>query len=95
MDAIRKIWQRGARFFMENDPTLIDGKASFKDFYRRGRQGTLPTTPDMIRSIPRYLSRAYHPSQEGSTEQAIAYLASSPAATAAEAASASPSNGAA
>lgn len=40
----------------------------------------------MIRSIPRYLSRGYHPSQEGSTEQALAYLASSPAATAAEAA---------
>ena len=80
------LWQRGARFFMANDPTLVDGRAGFKDFYLRGRRGTLPTTGDMLRSIPRYLSRTYHPSQEGCTEQAVAYLASSPAATAAEAA---------
>ncbi|MGW7379441.1 metal-dependent hydrolase [Streptomyces sp. NPDC054794] len=78
------LWQRGARFFMENDPTLVDGKASFKDFYVCGRRGTLPATGDMLKSIPRYLSRAYHPSQEGCTEQALAYLATSPAALAAE-----------
>jgi predicted metal-dependent hydrolase len=78
------LWQRGARFFMENDPTLLGGKATFKDFYVRGRRGVLPTTGDMARSIPRYLSRTYHPSQEASTEQAVAYLAASPAALAAE-----------
>ncbi|WP_327428175.1 MULTISPECIES: metal-dependent hydrolase [unclassified Streptomyces] len=80
------LWQRGARFFMENDPTLAAGRASFKDFYVSGKRGVLPSTPDMLKSIPRYLSRSYHPSQEGSTEQAVAYLASSPAATAASAA---------
>jgi predicted metal-dependent hydrolase len=69
---------------MANDPTLVDAHASIKDFYVAGRRGTLPATGDMLRSIPRYLSRAYHPSQEGSTEQAVAYLASSPAAVAAE-----------
>ncbi|MEJ8656793.1 metal-dependent hydrolase [Streptomyces sp. MS1.AVA.4] len=74
------LWQRGARFFMENDPTLPDGRASFRDFYRAGTRGVLPSTPDLLRSIPRYLSRAYHPSQEGSTAQAVAYLASSPGA---------------
>jgi predicted metal-dependent hydrolase len=78
------LWQRGSRFFMANDPTLVDGRASFKDFYASGRKGTLPATGDLLRSVPRYLSRAYHPSQEGSTEQAVAYLASSPAATAAD-----------
>ncbi|CAM5547375.1 metal-dependent hydrolase [Streptomyces pharetrae] len=80
------LWQRGTRFFMENDPTLPAGKATFKDFHARGRQGLLPSTGDMLKSVPRYLSRDYHPSQEGSTEQAIAYLASSPAAVAALAA---------
>ncbi|MFF4538480.1 metal-dependent hydrolase [Streptomyces aureus] len=80
------LWQRGARFFMENDPTLLDGRASFKDFYTGGKRGVLPPTGDLLKSVPRYLSRAYHPSQEGSTEQAAAYLASSPAATAAAAA---------
>lgn len=80
------LWQRGARFFMENDPTLTAGRASFRDFHRSGRQGLLPSTGDMLRSVPRYLSRSYHPSQEGSTAQAVAYLAGSPAARAAAAA---------
>ncbi|MFG2402813.1 metal-dependent hydrolase [Streptomyces brevispora] len=83
--ALAFLWQRGARFFMENDPSLLDGKASFGQFYRSGRRGTLPSTPSMLRSIPRYLSRAYHPSQEGSTAQAVDYLDRSPAAVAAEA----------
>ncbi|ANZ19114.1 phthalate 4,5-dioxygenase [Streptomyces noursei ATCC 11455] len=80
------LWQRGTRFFMENDPTLSNGKAALKDFVRGGRQGMLPTTGAIARSIPQYLSRAYHPSQHGSTEQALAYLDRSPAATAAAAA---------
>ncbi|MCB5180893.1 metal-dependent hydrolase [Streptomyces antimicrobicus] len=74
------LWQRGARFFMENDPTLADGRASVGQFVRAGRQGVLPSTPAMLKSIPTYLSRRYHPSQEGSTEQAAAYLATSPGA---------------
>ncbi|MFM9448968.1 metal-dependent hydrolase [Streptomyces acidiscabies] len=78
------LWQRGIRFFLENDPTVLDGKASVKAFYLSGQQGTLPATGDILRSIPSYLSRTYHPSQEGSTEQAVAYLATSPAALAAE-----------
>ncbi|MEU2436567.1 metal-dependent hydrolase [Streptomyces rubradiris] len=78
------LWQRGVRFFMANDPALTGGKATLKDFHDRGRQGLLPGTGDMLRSIPRYLSRAYHPAREGDTEQALAYLAVSPAATAAE-----------
>ncbi|GHH15876.1 metal-dependent hydrolase [Streptomyces rubradiris] len=78
------LWQRGARFFMANDPTLTDGRATLKDFHDRGKRGLLPGTGDMLRSIPRYLSRAYHPAREGDTAQALAYLAVSPAATAAE-----------
>ncbi|GAA1364362.1 metal-dependent hydrolase [Streptomyces beijiangensis] len=74
------LWQRGTRFFMENDPTLDGGKASFTALRHRGRIGMLPSTGAMVRSIPRYLSPAYHPSQEASTAQAVAYLASSPAA---------------
>ncbi|WP_282090299.1 metal-dependent hydrolase [Streptomyces tendae] len=68
------------------DPTLADGRAGFRDFHRRGRQGLLPSTGAITRSIPGYLSRAYHPSRECSTEQAVAYLATSPAAVAASAA---------
>ncbi|MFJ9934552.1 metal-dependent hydrolase [Streptomyces virginiae] len=74
------LWQRGVRFFMENDPHLVDGKASFGQFLLAGRQGVLPSTGSMLKSIPKYLSRTYHPSQEGSTARAVAYLASSPGA---------------
>ncbi|MFF8956896.1 metal-dependent hydrolase [Streptomyces sp. NPDC014894] len=77
------LWQRGARFFMENDPTPHHGRASLRRFHRAGRQGLLPATSDVLRSVPRYLSRAYHPSQEGDTAQALAYLAASPGANAA------------
>ncbi|MFD3699743.1 metal-dependent hydrolase [Streptomyces sp. NPDC058646] len=74
------LWQRGVRFFMENDPHLVDGKASFGQFFRAGQQGVLPSTGAMLKFIPKYLSRTYHPSQEGSTAQAVAYLATSPGA---------------
>ncbi|WP_406140482.1 metal-dependent hydrolase [Streptomyces sp. NBC_01089] len=74
------LWQRGVRFFMENDPLLVDGRATLRAYHRRGRQGLLPTTGAIARSVPGYLSRTYHPSQEGSTAQAVAYLANSPAA---------------
>ncbi len=52
------LWQRGSRFFMANDPTLVDGRGSLKDFYVRDRRGTLPATGDPLRSVPRCLSRA-------------------------------------
>ncbi|MCT9088004.1 metal-dependent hydrolase [Streptomyces sp. ASQP_92] len=78
--ALAFLWQRGARFFMANDPTPSVGRASLRAFYRAGRAGMLPSTPAMLKSVPRYLSRDYHPSQEGSTAQAVAYLASSPGA---------------
>ncbi|MFF8265154.1 metal-dependent hydrolase [Streptomyces virginiae] len=74
------LWQRGVRFFMENDPHLVDGKASFGQFFLAGQQGVLPSTGSMLKSIPKYLSRKYHPSQEGSTARAVAYLATSPGA---------------
>ncbi|MEU7444646.1 metal-dependent hydrolase [Streptomyces diastaticus] len=86
--ALLFLWQRGVRFFMENDPTLLEGKGSFTEFYRKGRAGMLPSTPAILKSVPTYLRRDYHPSQEGSTAQAVAYLASSPAALAAERATA-------
>ncbi|KUJ54578.1 metal-dependent hydrolase [Streptomyces albus subsp. albus] len=77
-------WQRGVRFFMEKDPTLLDGKASFREFARGGREGVLPSGGALARTVPQYLSRRYHPSQYGDTQQALAYLAASPAAVAAE-----------
>ncbi|WP_405645668.1 metal-dependent hydrolase [Streptomyces uncialis] len=89
--ALMFLWQRGIRFFLANDPTLDHGpggtaKATLMDFHRRGRAGLLPGTGALLRSVPGYLRRDYHPSHECSTAQALAYLASSPAARAADAA---------
>lgn len=85
LTALVFLWQRGVRFFVRNDPGLTDGHASFREFHAGGRRGTLPATGDLLRSVPDYLSRRYHPSRTGSTAQAVGYLARSPAALAAEA----------
>jgi len=44
----------------------------------------LPTGRELLREIRPYFRKTYHPSETGNTEQAVAYLASSPAARAAE-----------
>lgn len=88
--ALASLWVRGVRFLIANDPHLrgrIDGarpKASWA--LRDGRRGLIPHLGRLIRAVPGYLRRKYHPSQNGSTGQAVAYLAVSPAARAAEAA---------
>lgn len=75
-------WSRGVRFLMGNDPR-VTAKARWRDAFRAGKAGLLPGSAQLVRSTLRYFSRNYHPSQEGSTSQAVAYLATSPAALAA------------
>ena len=86
--ALVYLWIRGTRFLMANDPELAHlashrRRPHVTDFRAAGRRGVLPTTTDLVRRMSRYFRRDYHPSQEGSTSQAVAYLASSPAARAA------------
>jgi predicted metal-dependent hydrolase len=75
-------WSRGVRFLMAAD-RRITAKPSWREFARTGRRGLLPSSSQLVRSTLRYFKRGYHPSQDGSTSQAVAYLASSPAALAA------------
>ncbi|ALG15293.1 metal-dependent hydrolase [Kibdelosporangium phytohabitans] len=77
------LWTRGVRYLMSSDPR-VTGKARWRDLVKAGRKGLLPTVPYLASSLSRYYKRGYHPSQEGSTSQAVAYLASSPAALTAE-----------
>ncbi|MGW1024750.1 metal-dependent hydrolase [Streptomyces sp. NPDC002577] len=78
------LWIRGARFLMAADPELGGTvKAGWRGYLAASRRGLLPELGKTARSAARYLRRGYHPSQEGSTRQAIAYLGSSPAARAA------------
>jgi uncharacterized protein len=51
---------------------------TFRAFRRASRAGHLPSYSDTLRAIPPYLRRDFHPSHEGSTDVALAYLASSP-----------------
>ncbi|MEU5845579.1 metal-dependent hydrolase [Saccharopolyspora shandongensis] len=79
------LWARGVRFLMAHDPVLRGRrKPRFRDMLRTGRLGLTPSYWQMLRAIPPYFRRSYHPSQHGSTSQAVAYLAKSPAAQAAE-----------
>ncbi|NGN68541.1 metal-dependent hydrolase [Streptomyces sp. A7024] len=79
-----KLWVRGTRHMIAVDPELPPGaKASWLAAARAARKGLLPDAVRLVRSVLRYFSPGYHPSQEGSTRQAIAYLGSSPAARAA------------
>ncbi|SFB23198.1 hypothetical protein SAMN05216266_106301 [Amycolatopsis marina] len=72
---------RGTRFLMTADPVLAGRTpATWRAALAAGRRGVLPTLRGALREIRPYFSRGYHPSQTGSTEQAVAYLASSPAA---------------
>ncbi|MFE0463072.1 metal-dependent hydrolase [Kitasatospora sp. NPDC058965] len=80
------LWVRGVRFLLAADPTL-DGRIrpSWQEAWQVSRRGLLPDPVQSLRSGLRYLRRGYHPTQEGSSAQALGYLATSPAARAAAA----------
>ncbi|MBB1155827.1 MULTISPECIES: metal-dependent hydrolase [Amycolatopsis] len=78
------IFLRGTRFLMKNDPTR-PGRTSWRAYRRAARQGLLPGPRELLREIRPYFRKSYHPTETGNTDQAVAYLASSPAAKAADA----------
>ncbi|MBY6677390.1 metal-dependent hydrolase [Rhodococcus sp. BP-149] len=79
------MWGRGLRFLMKNDPTLTDDQRSYtlKQIRAVTQRGLFPTAKAVGKASVRYLRKDYHPSKEGSTSLAVAYLATSPAARAA------------
>lgn len=82
------MWVRGMRFLMAKDPLLADlprrrRRPHLSDWRASAKRGTLPEFRHLAVRMARYLRPSYHPSQEGSTAQAVRYLASSPAAQAA------------
>jgi predicted metal-dependent hydrolase len=82
------LWVRGTRYLMARDPELRrdhqDLRPRLRDLRRAMKRGLVPGFRPVLASIPRYLRRDYHPSQVGSTQQALDYLAISPAARASE-----------
>jgi hypothetical protein len=80
------LWARGIRALLASDPALPPGAPSrprWRDWFRAGHRGIVPSPLPFLIAYLRYFSPRYHPSREGSTSQAVAYLASSPAALAA------------
>ncbi|SDJ23566.1 hypothetical protein SAMN05444157_2396 [Frankineae bacterium MT45] len=85
LPALIWLWSRGIRRLMASDPMLAGTgtKPHWRDWTRAGRLNLLPGPTEFLRSYRTYFKRSYHPSQECSTSQAVAYLATSPAALAA------------
>ena len=81
--AMAALWVQGTRFLMAADPT---GKRrpGLRDLGRPYRLYGLAKPQVMLMSVLPYLRRGYHPSQHGSTAQAVAYLAGSASARAAD-----------
>ncbi|HEY2205004.1 MAG TPA: metal-dependent hydrolase [Pseudonocardia sp.] len=77
------LWVQGVLFLMANDPTGRR-RPRLLDPIRVHRRYGLPSPWRMVASVLPYLRPGYHPSQHGSTSQAVAYLAGSPAARAAD-----------
>ncbi|HWA65776.1 MAG TPA: metal-dependent hydrolase [Mycobacteriales bacterium] len=81
--AMAYLWRRGMRFLCAADPTYVGPAPTFNDFRRAAKKGLLPTPGMLALAVPRYCRRDYHPSQEADTQDALDYLAISPAAVAA------------
>ncbi|MGQ0718041.1 MAG: metal-dependent hydrolase [Pseudonocardiales bacterium] len=78
------LWVRGVAFLMRIDPELGGRvKPRWRHYFRASRRRLLPSARQLIWQSLNYTRPSYHPSQEFSTGQAVAYLATSPAATAA------------
>jgi predicted metal-dependent hydrolase len=75
-------WIAGTVFLLRRDPTR-PGRPTLAAFDRAARAGWLPSAGTLARMLPSYLRPSHHPLQMGSTATAVAYLARSPAATAA------------
>jgi predicted metal-dependent hydrolase len=80
------LWIRGVRYLLAADPELRGRlRPSWRQAWELGQRGILPELHQNLRSGLRYLRPGYHPTQEGSSAQALGYLATSPAARAAAA----------
>ncbi|GAA1882256.1 metal-dependent hydrolase [Williamsia serinedens] len=75
---------RGSRFIAKSDPYRKYSYFSMWTEYRRGaKAGVLPTLRSIVLATFSYFRPSFRPEEIGSTAQAVAYLASSPATRAA------------
>lgn len=82
-----RLWARGVAYLCRQDPALRGTPAArvrLRDYLRASRRGLCPGPWLLARSTLSYLDPRYHPSRHGDTDAAVAYLATSPAARAAD-----------
>ncbi|MBB4687466.1 metal-dependent hydrolase [Amycolatopsis jiangsuensis] len=77
------VFLRGTKYLMRHDPNR-PGRATWRAYLRAARHGLLPGPRGLGKEIRPYFRKSYHPTETGNTDQAVAYLASSPAARAAD-----------
>ena len=84
--ALVYLWWRGAAYLMRHDTTATGRqRPTLLKLLRSKRKGITPGVWDLAWASWKYFLPSYHPSQEGNTSQAVAYLATSPAALRADA----------
>lgn len=84
--ALVLLWAQGTSYLMRHDPSNPLGRGPRPwDWARAARKGLVPSVGLLARASWKYLLPGYHPSREGDTAQAVAYLATSPAALRADA----------
>jgi uncharacterized protein len=71
------------RHLVRTDPAPGKARHPLLNFIRATRRGMVPSPSVLITEIPKYLRPGFHPSQMGSLDSAVRYLATSPAARAA------------
>lgn len=64
----------GVQQLVANDPHLPYRRVRISDYLRAARQGRVPGPGFMLRRMLRYFAPNHSPLDEGSTEQALAYL---------------------
>lgn len=77
-------WMLAADYLMRQDPSGRWWKPWPLQMARAMRRRLIPGLGFVVTDLPAYLRPGFHPSQMGTLDTAIAYLASSPAARAAE-----------
>jgi predicted metal-dependent hydrolase len=78
-----RLWAAGVVTLCRSDPASTR-RIGLRDYLRASRRGLCPGPWLLARWLVAYLRPGYHPSRHGDTDAAVAYLASSPAARAAE-----------
>lgn len=73
-----------AGYLYRKDPTPDKGRSWARQFLDATKRGVIPSWTVFFTELPRYLRPGFHPSQLGPMDNALRYLAHSPAARAAQ-----------